>query len=159
MLASYGGRGLVVVAVDLDEAADAGARFLKDTPNEFVHVPDPQGRIAGTYGLTMMPTSVLFDREGHPVYRHDGFLENRTTEYERHIVELLDNRGPATALNLVPAESPRLGVRPWERGVLADPAMALNRDPLEIEFDEHIYFSKEASSGGRGFGGGGCGCN
>ena len=25
--------------------------------------------------------------------------------------------------------------------------------------DDHIYFSKEASSGGRGFGGGGCGCN
>jgi hypothetical protein len=26
-------------------------------------------------------------------------------------------------------------------------------------FDDHTYFSKEASSGGRGFGGGGCGCN
>ena len=25
--------------------------------------------------------------------------------------------------------------------------------------DEHIYFSKEASTGGAGFGGGGCGCN
>jgi hypothetical protein len=25
--------------------------------------------------------------------------------------------------------------------------------------EEHIYFSKEASSGGRGFAGGGCGCN
>lgn len=25
--------------------------------------------------------------------------------------------------------------------------------------DDHIYFSKEASSGGRSFGGGGCGCN
>ncbi len=25
--------------------------------------------------------------------------------------------------------------------------------------DDHIYFSKEGSSGGRGFGGGGCGCN
>jgi Domain of unknown function (DUF4266) len=25
--------------------------------------------------------------------------------------------------------------------------------------DDHIYFSKEGSSGGRGLGGGGCGCN
>ena len=32
-------------------------------------------------------------------------------------------------------------------------------DPLEAAIDDHIYFSKEASSGGRGFGGGGCGCN
>ncbi len=32
-------------------------------------------------------------------------------------------------------------------------------NPLEAGLDDHIYFSKEASSGGRGFGGGGCGCN
>jgi hypothetical protein len=37
--------------------------------------------------------------------------------------------------------------------------MALNADPLQAAFEDHIYFSKEASSGGRGFGGGGCGCN
>jgi hypothetical protein len=37
--------------------------------------------------------------------------------------------------------------------------MQLISDPLEIAIDEHIYFSKESSSGGRGFGGGGCGCN
>lgn len=52
-----------------------------------------------------------------------------------------------------------LGVKPWERGTLAKPEMALDSDPLQTAFDEHIYFSKEASSGGRGFAGGGCGCN
>ena len=26
-------------------------------------------------------------------------------------------------------------------------------------FDDHVFFSKEASGGGRGLGGGGCGCN
>ncbi|MAR01739.1 MAG: hypothetical protein CMI00_14525 [Oceanospirillaceae bacterium] len=51
------------------------------------------------------------------------------------------------------------GVKPWERDLLAKPQMALDSDPLQTAFDEHIYFSKEASSGGRGFGGGGCGCN
>jgi len=50
-------------------------------------------------------------------------------------------------------------VKPWERDLLAKPQMALDPDPLQTAFDEHIYFSKEASSGGRGFGGGGCGCN
>jgi hypothetical protein len=52
-----------------------------------------------------------------------------------------------------------LGVEPWDRDVLARDDMQLSADPLEAALDEHIYFSKEASSGGRGFGGGGCGCN
>ena len=52
-----------------------------------------------------------------------------------------------------------LGVEPWERDVLAKDEMQLIADPLEASIDDHIYFSKEASSGGRGFGGGGCGCN
>jgi hypothetical protein len=52
-----------------------------------------------------------------------------------------------------------IGVKPWQRSVLARPAMQLNAYPLDSAIDDHVYFSKEASSGGRGFGGGGCGCN
>jgi hypothetical protein len=52
-----------------------------------------------------------------------------------------------------------LGVAPWERDVLAKPEMQLDADPVQAGLDDHIYFSKEGSSGGRGFGGGGCGCN
>lgn len=52
-----------------------------------------------------------------------------------------------------------MGVEAWERDVLAKDEMQLVADPLEAALDDHIYFSKEASSGGRGFGGGGCGCN
>jgi hypothetical protein len=52
-----------------------------------------------------------------------------------------------------------LGVEPWERDVLARKEMQLATDLLEAGIDDHIYFSKEATSGGRGFGGGGCGCN
>jgi hypothetical protein len=52
-----------------------------------------------------------------------------------------------------------LGVKPWERDLLAKPEMEMTADPLDMALDEHIYFSKEASSGGQGFAGGGCGCN
>jgi hypothetical protein len=51
------------------------------------------------------------------------------------------------------------GVRPWEREVLARDDMQLDANALDAAFDDHIYFSKEGTSGGRGFGGGGCGCN
>ncbi|ASP48981.1 DUF4266 domain-containing protein [Cognaticolwellia beringensis] len=52
-----------------------------------------------------------------------------------------------------------LGVQPWERDLLAKKEMALTSSPIDSALDDHIYFSKEASSGGKGFGGGGCGCN
>jgi hypothetical protein len=52
-----------------------------------------------------------------------------------------------------------LGVKPWERDVLAREDMQLNANPLDAAIDDHVYFSKEASSGGRSFAGGGCGCN
>lgn len=50
-------------------------------------------------------------------------------------------------------------VKPWEREVLARDDMQLDANALDAAFDDHIYFSKEGTSGGRGFGGGGCGCN
>ncbi len=52
-----------------------------------------------------------------------------------------------------------MGVDPWDRDLLAKPSMAINSSPLDQSIDDHIYFSKEAASGGRGFAGGGCGCN
>lgn len=64
----------------------------------------------------------------------------------------------AVALSLC-AGCSSMGVEPWDRDVLAKEEMQLTTDELEAATDDHIYFSKEASSGGRGFGGGGCGCN
>jgi hypothetical protein len=52
-----------------------------------------------------------------------------------------------------------LGVEPWDRDLLAQDEMSLNASPVDTALDDHIYFCKEASSGGKGFGGGGCGCN
>lgn len=50
-------------------------------------------------------------------------------------------------------------VKPWERGVLAEPAMTFGHDALKDSIADHVYFSKEATSGGRSIAGGGCGCN
>ncbi len=50
-------------------------------------------------------------------------------------------------------------VKPWDRGDLSDYTMRPDRDPLDDALREHVYFTREASSGGRGIGGGGCGCN
>jgi hypothetical protein len=50
-------------------------------------------------------------------------------------------------------------VQPWEKGELARTDMLIQGDSLETRFNEHIYASKEAASGGSAVGGGGCGCN
>jgi hypothetical protein len=52
-----------------------------------------------------------------------------------------------------------LGVKPWQRDVLSRSDMRPDGGGLDDAIDDHLYFSKEASSGGRSFGGGGCGCN
>ena len=50
-------------------------------------------------------------------------------------------------------------VQAWEKGKLARQDMRFDRDALDARFVDHTYFSKEASTGGTGVGGGGCGCN
>ena len=51
------------------------------------------------------------------------------------------------------------GVKPWQRGTLSDYTMRPDRDTLENSLREHVFFTREAAAGGRGVGGGGCGCN
>lgn len=50
-------------------------------------------------------------------------------------------------------------VRPWERGHLARPEMALSPDPMAATLRNHIHHSKEGSSSVAAGSGGGCGCN
>lgn len=50
-------------------------------------------------------------------------------------------------------------VKPWQRKTLADDTMSSDRDPLGEALMDHVFFSREMASGGKGVGGGGCGCN
>ena len=51
-------------------------------------------------------------------------------------------------------------VKPWEKENLAKENIKANGgNSLVGKFVNHTYFSKEASKGGGGVAGGGCGCN
>lgn len=50
-------------------------------------------------------------------------------------------------------------MKPWDRDLLAQKKLRLVPSDRENAIDEHIYFSKEGSTGGQQAGGGGCGCN
>lgn len=53
----------------------------------------------------------------------------------------------------------KMGVKPWQRGTLAKDTMQLSHSSLQSGFDDHVYYAREASTGGSGSDGGGCGCN
>lgn len=50
-------------------------------------------------------------------------------------------------------------VKPYERENLADPIMAMDRNPIDSKFMMHAFGNREAAVGAEGSGGGGCGCN
>ena len=53
----------------------------------------------------------------------------------------------------------RNAVRASEKEFLADRIMQFDEDAQETAADQHILGNREGSVGGRGTGGGGCGCN
>ncbi|MCP5340467.1 MAG: DUF4266 domain-containing protein [Steroidobacteraceae bacterium] len=50
-------------------------------------------------------------------------------------------------------------VKPYEREKLADPIMALERDPVSGAYIDHVFELREGARGAMGSAGGGCGCN
>jgi hypothetical protein len=52
-----------------------------------------------------------------------------------------------------------MNVPPWQRATLADESMRAERDGANAALNEHVWFSREAASGGHGVAANGCGCN
>ena len=50
-------------------------------------------------------------------------------------------------------------VAPYDRGYLAEDGMLWDESSRNAKLKGHVHTSKEASSGGAGSAGGGCGCN
>ena len=71
----------------------------------------------------------------------------------------LPSLGVACLLLLGGGCAPKVTVTPLQRAYLADYLMRPDRDKLAVKMYDHAFYSREASRGGRGVGGGGCGCN
>jgi YD repeat-containing protein len=157
MQEKYGAQGLQVVAVNLDRQWNRAQHMAGMFSQDILQVHDPRGMLAEARNVPGMPSAFMYDREGTLVAMHVGFLRSDIPDREAELEALLSaktsERG-GLELNLAGS-----GLRPWLRDLLAAPGMAIDPDPIETALDEHIYFSKEASSGGLGSAGGGCGCN
>ena len=85
----YGKDGLVVVAVNLDKDADAAGIFLRNYGPHFAVAFDPAGKTADAFGVEVMPSSFIIDRNGTIVYTHQGFEQSNAKTLEEKIKEAL----------------------------------------------------------------------
>ena len=154
---TYGPQGLQVVAVNLDQDWQDAVKMASSLPPEVLLVHDPQGVLAAGRNLRGMPSTYLYDGSGQLAGVHVGFLTGETADKEAEIEALL--AGSAGDFDKHSLGDDMAGVQPWQRDLLAAPGMAIDPDPMETSLNEHVYFSKEATSGGLGSAGGGCGCN
>ena len=83
-------RGLVIVAVNVDDQRGAMESFLKKNPAPFAVVRDAAQKLVAATDVATMPTSFLLDREGRVRFLHHGFKGEETLkQYAKEIEELL----------------------------------------------------------------------
>jgi thiol-disulfide isomerase/thioredoxin len=86
----YSDRGLIVIAVNLDENRPDMEHFLKDHPVSFVVVRDSSESVVKKLGLKTFPSSFILDSTGKVRYAHSGFHGEKTKkEYTQEIESLL----------------------------------------------------------------------
>lgn len=86
----YAADGLVVLAVNMDQARADADGFLRQYPAQFHVAFDPKGRVASGFNLRGMPTSALIGRDGKVLLRHEGFKARDTATLEQSIRQALN---------------------------------------------------------------------
>ncbi|PKH01520.1 thioredoxin [Psychromonas sp. MB-3u-54] len=86
----YQDKGLVIIAVNLDQDSNKARQFIKAFPADFLLYSDPKGIKAQKYKITAMPSSYLFSGNGELANKHLGFKKSEVALYEQNIVKLLD---------------------------------------------------------------------
>ena len=73
MQGELGPHGFIVIAVNVDRVHADAERFLRHHIPRFGIVFDPDGLLAGKFGVKGIPTSFLIDRRGQIQWKHEGF--------------------------------------------------------------------------------------
>ncbi|MDP3072039.1 MAG: TlpA disulfide reductase family protein [Opitutaceae bacterium] len=87
--AAYAARGLVIVAVSIDEKAPAAEAFAKKLAPPFATLHDRQQKLAKQVVVPAMPTSYLLGPDGRVRFIHQGYRGEPTERELRAHIELL----------------------------------------------------------------------
>ena len=89
MHSKYEKDGLKIVAISLDTENKITAKFLKKNPALFTVAYDPDGNVADSYNVQVMPTSYLIGRDGKLLMTHKGFRSKQKDALEAEIKKAL----------------------------------------------------------------------
>jgi len=93
----YASRGLVIVAVSVDENANAYAAFVKKMKPPFPVVRDKNHQLVRQVEVPVMPTCYLVGRDGRVHSVHAGFHGGATErDLRREIERLLADHPPTS---------------------------------------------------------------
>lgn len=82
-------QGFEVLAINLDDDAADGLRFLEQFPVQYPTLHDSQGDTPQRFGLRGMPTSYLIDRQGNLVAKHEGFKPSDMKKIRQQVLQQL----------------------------------------------------------------------
>jgi thiol-disulfide isomerase/thioredoxin len=85
----FPGSDFAVIAVNVDEEAADGRKFLSEHPVKYITVQNPQGDIPKAFGLSGMPSSYLIDRDGKVRQRYVGFEPTDISALKNEITKLI----------------------------------------------------------------------
>lgn len=92
MQAKYGGHGLQIVGIAVDNKRADAEQFLKETPAKFTVAFDTRGESPKSYRIKGMPSSYLIAPDGRVLYAHAGFREQDKKEIEERIRQALPKK-------------------------------------------------------------------
>lgn len=90
MQSRYSGKGLNLVAVNVDQKPEDAKTFLNDNAAKFTVAYDQGGKTPKAYAIKGMPTSVLIGTDGKVLMVHSGFKEEQRDELEKQIKQALN---------------------------------------------------------------------
>jgi peroxiredoxin len=93
-----------VVAVNVDRESKSAKAFLRKRPIGYPSALDPKGAIPAQFGVEVMPTSFLIDRDGTVRHVQRGFRTDDVAELRKQIQQLVAKKDPQ-AQTPVPAKA------------------------------------------------------
>jgi len=85
----FASRGLVIVAIGIDEKAAAAKSFVKKLAPPFATLHDREQQLVKQVVVPTMPTSYLLGRDGRVRFMHEGFHGDSTERELRQQIETL----------------------------------------------------------------------
>ena len=81
--------GFTLVGINVEPDSDAAKTWLAQVPVSFPILFDPQNKVAESYGVQGMPSSVFIDRSGNVRFVHRGYQPGDEAKYADMIRSLV----------------------------------------------------------------------